>query len=309
MRQQRSSVPEPIAYFNGDFVPLSQAKLDPFDRGVLMSDSVFDATRTFDGRLFRMRDHLERLFRSFQFMRMDPGLNIEECAEIWEEVTRLNEPLRGSGDFQVRQFVTRGKSALLGQQGNVSETMTPTVIVTALNIDFTRYAANYDTGAHVVFPSTRAYHTTSVEPKVKTYNRMNFVMAQLEAEDIDPNSWPVLLDQSGNIAEGVGGNLFIAADGVLKTPKSSTILKGISRQVVFELAAQLGIPVVEEDLQPYDAYTADEAFLTTSTYCVLPVSPIDKRHLRAAVPGPISQRLLAAWSEMVGVDIVGQAQQ
>jgi branched-chain amino acid aminotransferase len=298
---------ELTAYFNGEWVPNSELKIDPADRGFVMGDVVFDVERTFNGKLFRLKEHMERLYRSLQYSRLDPGLTIEEMSELTEEVARRNEPLRPAGaDFAVRQVVTRGKPASV-TQGSVTEAMTPTVINSASLLPFKTYAKYYETGATVVIPATRSYPSSSLEPKVKHYSRANFVQAQLQAADVDPDAYVVMMDQSGNISENVGGNFFIVTDGVLRTSKDSSILQGISRMVTMELAEQLGIPVVEEDLQPYDAYTADEAFLTTSSYQVLPVRSVDKREVRHAVPGPISKQLLAAWSEMVGVDIVDQA--
>jgi branched-subunit amino acid aminotransferase/4-amino-4-deoxychorismate lyase len=136
---------------------------------------------------------------------------------------------------------------------------------------------------------------------------MNFALADLEAADVDPDAHAVLLDLDGNLTENTVGNFFIVTDGVLRTPTDRAILQGVARMDVLELAQKLGIPTSEEDLQPYDAYTADEAFLANTVYCVLPVSLIDNRPIEGEIPGPISQRLLAAWSETVGVDIVDQA--
>ena len=169
-------------------------------------------------------------------------------------------------------------------------------------------AALYSTGVHGVIARTRSYSSQSVDPKIKHFSRMNFHLAELEAADVDPAAWPILLDDQGNLSEGTGYNVFLVTDGVIRTPGDSSILQGVSRGAVFELAAQLGIPVSEEDLQPYDLYNADEAMFTTTPYCVLPVTKADNRLIADGKPGPITQQLLAAWSEMVGVDIVGQAE-
>ena len=297
-----------ISYWNGEWVPKSDVKIDPFDRGFAMGDVVFDVERTFNGKLFRLQEHLERLYRSLQFFRIDCGLSIEEMSEITEEVVRRNEEMRGGGDLSVRQVVSRGVSAS-GTQGSPVEDFTPTVINMASPIDFKSYAKFYENGASIVIPTVRSYSSNSMEPKVKHYSRANFVLAQLQVADIDPEALPVLLDESGNITESVGANFCIVTNGVIRTSKDSSILQGVSRMVLFEIAEQLGIPVVEEELQPYDAYTANEAFLTTSSYQVLPVSNIDKRYVKDGAPGPISKQLLAAWSERVGMDIVGQALQ
>ena len=298
---------EATAFFNGEWVPYDEVKIDPFDRGFLMGDSVYDVERTFDGKIFRLREHMERLYRSLQYTRIDPGLTLDEMTRVTEEVVRRNENLREpSGDFTVRQVVTRGKAPSYSQ-GLPSDSASATVIVTALPIDFSGHARSYEEGAAVVFPTARSYSANALDPKAKHYSRANFVQAQLQAADIDPDAYPVLLDQDGNIAENVGGNFMLVSGGVIRTPSDHSILQGISRMTVFDLAEQLGIPVVEEDLQPYDAYTADEAFLTNSIYQLLPVSTIDKRQIGDEVPGPVSKRLLAAWSELVGLDIVDQA--
>ena len=296
-----------IAYFNGEWVPNSEVRIDPFDRGFTMGDAVFDVERTFDGRIFRLREHLDRLYRSLQYLRIDCGVTIDEMTSITEELVSRNEPMRGpGGDYMVRQVVTRG-TPKSGTQGGVWEPMTPTVINMVSPIDLGGYARAYESGASVVFPSVRGYSSSSLDPKVKHYSRGNFVLAQLQAADVEPEAHPVLLDQDGNIAENIGANFFVVTDGVIRTPGDSSILQGISRMVVFELANQLGIPIVEEPLQPYDAYTADETFLANTIYQLLPVGTVDNRRIGAQTPGPISTQLLAAWSEMVGVDIVGQA--
>ena len=301
-------MPELLAYFNGEWVPRSELRFDPADRGFTMGDAVFDVERTFNGKIFRLKEHMERLYRSLQYNRIDPGLAMHEMTSISEEAVRRNEPMRPSGgDFSIRQVVTRG-TPVSGTQGGVLEPLTPTVIVLVTMVAFETYAQFYEAGATVVIPKTRSYSSNFFDPKAKHYSRGNFVQAQLEAADLDPDAFPVLLDQDGNITENMGANFFVVTDGVLRTSSDKSVLQGISRKSVLELAEQLGIPVVEEDLQPYDAYTADEAFLTNTYFQLLPVRSVDRRPM-GEVPGPISKQLLAAWSELVGLDIVDQALQ
>jgi branched-chain amino acid aminotransferase len=297
---------ENIAYFNGEYVPESQVRIHRNDRGFQLGDTVFDSLRTFNGKIFRLNEHMDRLYRSLQYLRIDPGLTQQEMGGISEELVRRNEHQRErGGDWGVRQFVTRG--VMKGYRAMDAES--PTVGVLVNPIDFASYAKLYQEGARVVIPKVRSYSSDALDAKVKHFSRMNFALAQLEVEDVDPEAYPLLLDQRGNLSENVAGNIFLVTDGVLRTPRDSAILQGISRMVVLELAQQLNIPVSEEDLQPYDAYTADEAFLTNSHYCVLPVATLDKRRVNDEVPGPVTQQLLAAWSELAGVDIVDQAVQ
>jgi branched-chain amino acid aminotransferase len=155
----------------------------------------------------------------------------------------------------------------------------------------------------------RSYPPDALDPKVKNLSRMNFNLAELEAADVDPHGWPILTDSRGNLTEGIGYNLFLVGDGVIRTPGDRSVLQGVSRAMVIDLAKTLDIPLAEEDLQPYDLYTADEAFFSSTSPCVLPVTRVDHRRIGDGVPGPVVRRLLTAWGHAVGVDIVEQALQ
>ena len=292
------------AYFGGAWMPFSQVKIDPLDRGFLVGDCVFDVARTFHGKSFRMREHVDRLYRSLKYVRIDPGLSPDEMERISEEVISRNEHLRADvGDHAIWQFVTRGRGRWAHQAGP------PAVGVYLRALGFFRYAHLYQEGAHGVIVRTRSFAPDALDPKVKNFSRMNFNLAELEAADVDPEAWPILTDSRGNVTEGTGYNIFMVTDGVIRTASDRAVLQGVSRATVFDLARELSIPVVEEDLQPYDLYTADEAFLASTSPCVLPITRVDRRPIGAGVPGPVVARLLSAWSETVGVDIVAQARQ
>lgn len=293
---------ELIAYFNGEFVPQSQCVIHATDRGFRTSDVVYDLQRTFGGKMYRLHEHLERFMRSLKYTRLEPGLDIDQLEALTNEVVERNrDNIHPGGDISITQFVTRGIGATLAQATN------PTVCILPQHIDLTALAPLYREGVHVVIPRTRSYTIESLDPKVKHYSRMNFVLANLEAADVDPDAYPVLLDSDGNIAEHIAGNFYIVTDGVLRMPGDRSVLQGDTRRAILEMAAQLGIPTVEEDIQPYDAYTADEVFLTNTTYCILPAGRIDNRPVGTEVPGPITRQLQSAWSEMVGIDFVDQA--
>ena len=293
------------AYFNGEWVPLPEVKIDPTDRGFMVGDVVFDVERTFNGKSFRMKDHIDRLYRSLKYVSIDPGLSPEEMMAISEEAISRNEHLRAEvGDFNITQFVTRGRFA-----GRAWTPNTPTVCVKVTPCFFDFFARFYEGGMHAAITRTQSYSTESLDPKVKHYSRMNFNLAELEANNVEPGAWPILTDMDGNLTEGTGYNFFMVTDGVLRTPGDRALLAGVSRAMVFELAKQLEMPVVEEDLQTYDLYTADEAFFTSTTFSVLPVTRVDRRPIGDGKPGSVAQRLLAAWSETVGVGIVDQALQ
>jgi branched-chain amino acid aminotransferase len=293
---------EYVAYFCGEWMPASQVKIDPMDRGFLVGDAVFDVFRTFNGKSFRLREHVDRLYRSLKYVRMDPGLSPDDMVRISEEIIKRNEPFRAEvGDFAVWQFVTRGRGRWAHSAGP------PVVGVFIRSLGLGRFVHLYQEGAHGVIVRSRSFAPDALDPKVKNFSRMNFNLAELEASDVDKAGWPILLDSRGNISEGVGYNVFLVTAGVIRTPGDRSVLQGVSRGMVFELAKGLGVPIVEEDLQPYDLYTADEVFFTSTSPCVLPVTRVDRRPIRTGAPGPIVHRLLAAWSETVGVDIVEQS--
>ena len=291
-----------IAYINGEFLPECQVKIDPMDRGFYVGDAVFDIARTYAGKPFKLREHIERLYRSLKYVRIDPGIDIEEMLFVSEELVRMNEAARleSAGDWFVWQTVTRGVAPTR------ADIPTPTVLVVTKPVPWNPWGTLYKNGAKAVITKTRAYPAQSLDPKIKHYSRMNFNLAELEAKDVDQEALPILLDLEGNISEGTGYNVAIAKDGVIITPKDDNILKGISRQTMFDMAQLMGISVVEENLQPYDLYTADEVFFVTTTNFIFPVTVVDKRSIGDGKQGPIVKQLLAAFSEKVGMDIVAQ---
>lgn len=286
-------------WLNGQFVERDKAQVSLLDRGFRQGDVVFDTSRTFDGKVFRLRDHLERFYRSLKYVRIDPQMSIDEMEKVTLSVVEKNESLRTSlgDDYMVSQIVSGGIGV---RDGN------PTVAIVIDPLGSPRWAPAYDGGANVVISKTRSYPSQSLDPKVKHYSRLNFVLAEMEATDVDPTAIPLLLDLDGNVTESIGANFFIVSSGRLIVPRTDSTLQGVSRLTISELAKSLGIPFIEDNIQPYDVYNADEAFLCSTPYCILPVGNVDQRRIGEEVPGPITNQLLAAWSERVGMDIVDQ---
>ena len=294
---------EYISYLNGEWLPTDDCRIDVFDRGLLMGDAVFDVARTYNGKPFKMERHFARMARSLKHTRMDIGMTPEEFGRIvLEAVDRNQDNVREGGDLIIWWFATRGKGAWAWSAGPGA------VGCRIAPVDFARFSPFFSTGVHGVITKVRSHAPGTVEPKVKHYTRMNFAMAELEANDVVPGGWPVLTDQEGNLTEGTINNVFLVSGDTIRTATDRSILQGISRSVVFDLADQLGIPIVEEDLQPYDLYTADEAFVSFTGPGVLPMTKADHRDIGDGEVGPVVNQLIAAWSELVGVDIVDQAQ-
>ena len=293
---------ELIGYRNGAWIPMSEMRPDPADRGTGLADQVTEVERTFDGKSFRMREHIDRLYKTLRYVRIDPGLSPAEMIELTEEGIERNRRIRpGMEDVYVIHVVARGGAARAWAAGP------PNVYVKYASQQFAWFASLYETGVHGVVTRARSYEPAALDPKAKHLSRLNMSLAELEANDLDPGAWAIMTDGAGNVTEGTSHNVFVVTDGVIRTPTDQAVLGGISRGMVLDLAARLGMPAREEDLQPYDLYTADECFFSGTSFSVLPVTEVDRRPIGDGKPGPVVQRLLAAWSEAVGIDIVAQA--
>jgi len=289
-----------VAYVNGEIIPESDAKISIHDRGFLQGYSVFDTTRTFGHRIFKLDEHLDRFFKSLKYARLDPLIDKSELTRITMEVVKTNLPLiSDDDDYWVTQRVSRGISTPEGDN--------PTVIVESVPLPFSARAKYYSEGMPVVVPSVRRTPPESLSPRAKIQNYANLVQAEFEAKERNPESWPILLDMNGNLCEGPGSNFFIVRDGAVVTPREQYILAGISRSTTLELASELGLETTEADIDLYDAYTADEAFVTSTSFCICPVISVNGSVIgEGSIPGPITRRLLNAYSGLVGIDIAGQ---
>ena len=162
-------------------------------------------------------------------------------------------------------------------------------------------------GIDVIVPAIRRTAPDMLSPRAKTHIYLNLVMGDLEAKAADPEAWAVLLDANGNLCEGTGSNIFIVRSGTVMTPRERYVLLGISRETVIELAREIGQPCVEADIDLYDAYTADEAFLTSTSLCICPVRSLNGRHVGVeTMPGPVTQRLIDAFAKLLDFDYVAQ---
>ena len=294
-----------IAYYNGSYVPEMDVRVPYRDRSFMYGDGCFDMTRTFNGTPFKVKEHIDRFYRSLAYLRIDIGMQAAEMTEITHEVLRRNRHLlRAGDDYWLGQRVSRGIHAV-GDEG--WEDTGPSVIVDCRPLPFKERAKHYRDGIKVIVPSVRRTPPYALSPRTKTHNYLNMVMADLEVHAQDPEAWAVLLDENGNLCEGLGSNVFIVRDGRLLTPRERYVLAGVSRATAIELARELKIEVEERDIDLYDAYTADEMFLTSTSLCLCGVSSINGAKIAdGKIPGPLTKRLLDAYSELVGCDIADQ---
>ena len=299
-------MPSRQVYISGRMVPEDQATISIFDSAVLLGDTVTESTRTFAHKPFKLEQHVERLFKSLKVTRIDPGCQAAEMVQISRQVVEANEATLGPrDDCWLVHNISRGIS-LPGPDPTVQRG-SATVMIFTLPMDLRGWATFYEQGCHAVTPMSRAVPSQSLDARIKNRSRLSYTLAEFEAKLVDPQAQSIILDVHGNVAENKGGNVFLVADGTLKTPTASNCLAGISRETVLELAQALGIPTCQTQLQPYDLYTADEVFFTSTPYCIMPATRFNGLPVGDGRVGPMTQQLLAAWSELVGVDIVQQA--
>ena len=296
-----------LVYLNGEFVPADEAKISIFDAAVMLGDMVTESTRTFAHRPFKLEEHIDRLYKSLKVTRINPGMTPGEMHELSLRVLETNLPKVVPGmDLWLVHNISRGR--FVAGADPTKQRSQATIIIHTAPLILTDWVRFYTEGCHAVTPFSRAVPPEALDARIKNRSRMAYTLAEMEVKLVDPQAQSILLDIHGNVAENKGGNFFIYSEGVLKTPQARSALAGISRATILELAAQLSIPVQVTDFQPYDIYTADEAFFTSTPYCIMPATKFNGLPVGDGQVGPVTKRLLQAWSELVGVDIVAQAQ-
>jgi len=294
-----------IAWFNGKFMPENQVLISFRDRSWKYGDGAFDMTRTFNGSPFRLKEHIDRFYRSLRYLRLDPGLSPAEMIEISEKIVCCNEHLRlAAGDWWIGQRVTRGIDPI---DGEVLEHTGPNVVVECTPLPLRARARQFRDGLDVWTPAQRRIAPDMLSPRAKTHNYLNMIVAEQSVKAHDPDGWAVLLDINGNLAEGMGSNIFVVRDETLYTPSERYVLPGISRQMTFDLARKLAIPVLEGDIDLFDGANADEMFLTSTSLCIAGVRTFNGAKVGDGLPpGPITRRLIDAYIAEVGCDFVQQ---
>ena len=284
------SVKEAKIYIDGKFYSEANAKVSVFDHGLLYGDGIFEGIRFYNGRVFRLEEHLERLWDSARSICLQVPISRREMTEAVLETIRQND-LR---DGYIRLLVTRG----IGNLGlNPMQCKHPSVIIIAATIVL--YHENfYRKGLTIVTCATRRSNPAALNPAVKSLNYLNNVMARIEANLAGADE-ALMLNDAGNVAECTADNVFIVKRGQMFTPPTTAgALRGITRSIVFEIAAELGIKITETDITRHDVFIADECFLTGTAAEIIPVVKADGRLIRNGKPGSITTRTIARFREM-----------
>lgn len=281
-------------YVAGRLVPKEQATVSVYDHGLLYGDGVFEGIRVYNRRVFLLQEHVERLYHSARAIRLTIPLSPEEMTRAVNETVAAN----GLTDGYVRLVVTRGAGSL---GLDIRKTSHPQVIIIADTI--TLYPEDlYEKGLEIITAPTIRNHPAALSPRIKSLNYLNNILAKIEARQAGALE-AIMLNAQGYVAECTADNVFVVQKGEILTPAASQgALKGITRQTIFDIAKELGLPMREADLTRYDVWCADEGFLTGTGAEVVPFVKLDGRVLGDGKPGPITRRVLASFKKRVLVE-------
>lgn len=281
---------EKLVYIDGKFYPASEAKISVFDHGLLYGDGVFEGIRVYDGLVFKLKEHVDRLFDSAKVIKLDIPMTKEEMVNAVVETLRINRIKNG----YVRIVVTRGVGDL-GLDPRMCPK--PTVIIIADVIQIYRTEAK-ERGLTAIISSVRRDPVDATSHEAKTLNYLNSILAKIEASAAGADE-AIMLDHRGFVSEGTGDNIFIVKNGVVYTPpRTAGILPGITRNRVIELCKELGIKLVEKDITVTELYTADEVFVTGTAAEVMPITMINGRPIGDGKLGPVTRRLMEEFSRL-----------
>jgi branched-chain amino acid aminotransferase len=286
----KAAVKDSMIFIDGKFYSQANAKISVFDHGLLYGDGIFEGIRFYNGRVFRLEEHLDRLWDSARSICLEIPMSKREMTEALLETVRQND-LR---DGYIRLLVTRG----VGNLGlNPAQCDRPSVIIIAATI--TLYPETmYQNGLTVVTVATRRTNPAALNPAVKSLNYLNNVMARIEANLAGADE-ALMLNDSGNVAECTADNVFVVKRGQIFTPPiTAGALRGITRSVVFEIAAEITVKITEADITRHDVFIADECFLTGTAAEIIPVIKADGRPIGNGKPGPITARMIARFREL-----------
>lgn len=295
-----------VVWMNGNLIPETEAKISIYDSALMFGDMVFEMTRSFNKQQFKLTAHLERLYTGIEILQIPLTLTIQQMESACYQTIEANDLLfEDSDEHRLMIDVSRGLLGIYQEIDGLHKGCNVIIADFPLRWTVSSMGHLFDKGINMVIPNQRAIHSTLLEPKIKNRSRIHYLMANIEAARFKgKDNWALLLDEDGFITEGTGDNFFIIKDNIIYTPEGRNILRGISREyVIEELAPQLNLKVIEKNLEPYDVYTADEAFITGTPFCMLPVVTLNNIKIGRGLVGNLFNKLLSQWSDNMQVDI------
>ncbi|MFL2848204.1 MAG: branched-chain-amino-acid transaminase [Coraliomargaritaceae bacterium] len=278
-------------FLNNQLVDAEDAKISVFDHGLLYGDGIFEGIRLYNKCIFKLEEHLIRLEMSAKALMLNIPMNREELAKAVCDTCKANELENG----YIRLVVTRG----VGNLGlSIKNCNQPQIIIIADNIQL--YPKEYyEKGLKIITVPTRRNNSAALPPMIKSLNYLNNILAKIEAQNLGYQE-AIMLNDQGYVAECTGDNIFMLKDGVLYTPKiASGSLKGITREVVIDIAKELNIELVETEMTRYDTWIADEIFLTGTAAELIPIVEVDSRKIGNGQPGKVTEQFLDVFKSKV----------
>ena len=298
-----------LVFINGNFVKEEDAKVSIYDSSLMFGDMVFEMTRSFGNKQFKLREHLERLYLGAKILRIPINYNIRQLEKkCYETIEKNDQFFKKNDEHRLLIEVSRGILDIYKTDTKLYKGSNLIIADFPLRWTVQNMGKLFDAGINCVIPSQRAIPARYLDSKIKNRNRIFYLMANIEASMFTgKNVWPILLDDQGYISEGSGDNFFIIKNNTIITPEGRNLLRGISRNYITnELADQIGVSIIEKNIEPYDVYSADEAFISATPFCMLPVVSLNQIKIGNGKVGKIFNKLLDTWSNNVGINIKKQ---
>ena len=298
-----------LVFFNEKFVPENQAKISIYDSALMFGDMIFEMTRSFKNKQFLLENHIDRLLLGIKILRVPFKYTKKQIINFCYETIEKNKyAFEKDDEHRLMIDVSRG---LLGIYNGIEGLHSGSNLIIAdfpLRWTVKNMGKLFDEGINAVITSQRAIPSMLMDPKIKNRSRLFYLTANIEASLFKgENNWALLLDVNGFISEGTGDNFFIVKDNKVFTPKGKDILRGISRDyIINNLCKQLKVKIYEKNFEPYDVYAADEAFMTGTPFCMLPVTSLNGLKIGDGQRGKVFNKFLSKWSENVDLDIESQ---
>lgn len=296
----------PVCFLNGEWIPFRDARLPVFDLAIMQGATVTERFRTFQHRPYDVDRHLERLNKSLELVAWPNVPNVLSWTAVIAELCARNTcELTADDDLAVVIFVSAGQS--VGDANGLIGRSSPTYCIYTAPLAFSRWRHWYTSGVDLVIPGIRQISPMSIDPRIKMRSRLHWQLADQQVQTQHPGSMALLLDDAGHVTETSSGNLLIVQNGIVRTPLESRTLPGISRDHVQAICHRLGMPFEFCNLTPEAVLAADEACLTSSTYCIAPVRSLNRQQIGPQCPGDVTRQLSQEWANEIGVDFVQQA--
>ena len=290
-----------LVYFNGHFVPESEAKVSIYDSSLMFGDMVFEMTRSFNKKQFKLKEHISRLMQGIKILRIPFDHSAAEIEKACNETIEMNSDVFEKDDEH---------RLMIGIYHGIEHLHKGSNLIIAdfpLRWTVSGMGKLFDEGINAVITSQRVIPAHLMDPKIKNRSRLFYLNANIEVSQIKgSNNWALMLDTDGFIAEGSGDNFFIVKNKEVISPEGRNMLRGISRDYVKEICEQLGYNYKEKNIDQYDVYTSDEAFMSGTPFCILPVTSLNRVKIGNGKPGEIFSELLKKWSKNVGINISQQ---